>query len=286
MINSIKFSVLISIIVMFSLFASGMGIFSNSGTGSYEYKSIRGKSVQIYGKGIYHQMSVEVAPQGIAQDYVTFFIAVPMLLISLNFTKKGSLKGKFIFSGVLGYFLVTYLFYLSMAMYNSLFIIYVILLSTSFFAFIINLLSFNFNSLPNRFNSNTPIKFAGLFLTFVSCIIGLLWLSILVPPLLDGTIIPIQAEHYTTLIVQGFDLSILLPSAFISGVLIIKKSAYGYLMAPISLVFLSLIMTALIAKIIAMGLAGFNIIPVVFIIPVICITAIYILYLFLKNIKN
>jgi hypothetical protein len=64
-------SILTCIMVATGLLAAGMGIFSNAGNGPYKYSSIRGKEVLIYGKGIYRHMSAEVAPQGIAQDYVS-----------------------------------------------------------------------------------------------------------------------------------------------------------------------------------------------------------------------
>jgi len=97
--------------------------------------------------------------------------------------------------------------------------------------------------------------------------IALLWLSIIVPPLIDGSIIPKSVEHYTTLTVQGFDLSIFHPIAFISGLLLLKKRPFGYFMSSVTIVFLSLLMTALLAKIIAMAIVGVNVVPAVFIIP-------------------
>jgi hypothetical protein len=84
---------------------------------------------------------------------------------------------------------------------------------------------------------------------------------------LDGTIIPVQVEHYTTLIVQGLDLGILLPAAVICGLRWIKKKPFGYLLAPVYFVFLSILMTALTAKVLAMAYLGYNAIPAIFVIP-------------------
>jgi hypothetical protein len=105
-------------IALVATVATSMGIFSTGGPGNYEHTSIRGKVVAIYGKGLYKHMSAEVAPQGIAQDYVTLFIGVPLLLISLFLARSGSLKGRFWLAGTLAYFLVTYLFYTVRSMYN------------------------------------------------------------------------------------------------------------------------------------------------------------------------
>ncbi len=102
-----------------------------------------------------------------------------------------------------------------------------------------------------------------------SILIALLWLSVIVPPLLDGSIYPDILQHYTTLIVQGFDLGLLLPLAFVAGWQWNRGKMIGWHLGPVYIVFLGILMTALSAKIIAMRLSGVNIIPSVFIIPTI-----------------
>jgi hypothetical protein len=276
-------TILVICIAIVAAIASSMGVFTNDGVGAYPYQTIRGETIQIYGKGIYKHMSANVAPQGIAQDYVTLFIGVPLLLIALMWAKKGSLKGRFLLAGVLGYFFVTYLFYLAMGMYNYLFLAYSFLMGTTFFAFALTLLSFDLEATPSVFSEKTPTKFTGGFLIFGAFSIASLWLSVVIPPLLDGSIIPKDVEHYTTLIVQGMDLGLLLPLSLVSGWLLIKKTPFGYLMGTTYLIFLSLLMTALCAKIIAMGLLGSNIFPVIFIIPTFMLVAVISATLLLKN---
>lgn len=269
-----------------AVFATLTGILSSGGPGTFEYESIRGQTILIYGEGIYKHMSAEVAIQGIAQDYVTLFAAIPTLLISLFYSVKKSLIARFILAGTLGYFFVTYLFYLVMGMFSYLFLVYTFLFGASFFALSFTLLSFDIDKIPESFSYNAPINFAGGFLIFNAFAIGFLWLGIVVPPLLDGSIYPLEVEHYTTLIVQGLDLGLLLPIAFYSGVQLIRKRPVGYLLTPVYLIFLSLMMTALVAKIIYMGIDGYNIIPVVFIIPVFAITAIVLSILMLKDFNH
>lgn len=260
-------SVLVVIILLLGLLATLAGIWSSQRSGQYTYTSIRGKSVLIYGKGLYKHMSAEVAPQGIAQDYVTLFVGIPLLIISLLLAKNGSWKGRYLLSGTLGYFLVTYLFYTVMAMYNVLFLVYVCLLGTSFYAFILSLRSLDAGSLPGIFKASAAFNWIGAFLIFSACSIALLWLSIILPPLMDGSVIPVQAEHYTSLVVQGLDLGILLPAAVICGISLILRKTQGYLFAPVYLVFLSLLMIALTAKVMTMDNLGYEVIPVIFIIP-------------------
>ncbi|MBN1482403.1 hypothetical protein EH223_10220 [candidate division KSB1 bacterium] len=274
---------LVFAIIVLAALTTLVGIFSKAGPGEYEYESIRGQTVTIYGKGIYQHMSADVAIQGSAQDVVTLLVAIPLLLISWIGAGKGSLKSRFVLAGTSGYFMVTFLFYTAMAMYNSLFVLYVSLLALSFFTLTLSLLSFDMAELPSFFGNRTPIKFVTGFLLFNTITIALLWLSIVVPPLLNGTIYPEAVQHYTTLIVQGLDLGLLLPTGFVAAVLFMKKRPMGYLLAPTYIIFLSILMTALTAKLVAMALQGVNVIPAVFIIPAINIVAIFCACLLLRN---
>ena len=275
---------LVVLIALFATIATTTGIFSKEGPGKYEYKSIRGRVVTIYGKGLYKDMSAEVAPQGIAQDIVTLLAGIPLLIVSLLLATKGSQKGRYMLAGTLGYFLVTYLFYTVMGMYNKLFLVYVILMGLSFYAFIITMLSFDTVKLKYLIARSTPVKATGGFLIFTSVSIAFLWLNIVVPPLLTGQVVPVEAEHYTTLIVQGLDLGILLPAAFISGISWIRRTRMGYLFAPVYFIFLSLLMTALSAKVIAMFILGYNVVPVIFIIPTFNILTVTCTGAILKNV--
>lgn len=196
-------TVLVLITALVSIAAAAAGILTDYGSGAYEYDSIRGDTITIYGKGLYQHMSAETAIQGIAQDYVTLFLAVPVLLISLFFARKGSVKGRFLLAGTLGYFFVSYLFYLLLAMYNPMYTAYTVILGASFFALALTLMSFDLNSIAALFGKNTPVRLAGGFLMFIVITIALLWLGVVLPPLFDGSVYPKQLEHYTTLVVQG-----------------------------------------------------------------------------------
>lgn len=272
-------------IVVLAGAAAIIGIFWSFGDGPFIYQSIRGLDIEIYGKGIYHHMPSDVAIQGIAHDYVTLFIAIPLLLISLIGYLKKSIRLQFLLSGVLGFIFVTYWFYTAMGMYNFLFLCYVALMGLSFFG--VFLLTRKLEQMSNyRFSEKTPAKLVGGFLMINAVAIAFLWLGIVVPPLIDGTIYPAELNHFTTLIVQGFDLGLLLPISFVVGLMLYRKKRLGYLYSTIYLGFLSLLMTALTAKIIAMAMSGVNVIPSIFIIPSFNIITILCAYFMIKNVQS
>jgi len=279
-------TILIYILAILAAAATLTGILSDGGDGEYLYESVRGEWVTLYGKGIYRHMSAGVAIQGIAQDYVTLFIAVPMLLLSFRQNARGSISWRIVLLGTLGYLFVTYLFYLVMAMYNALFLVYSALCGISFFGLMMVALSFNRNGLLAVLNRIRYAVFGAWFLIINSLTIAMLWLSMVLPPLADGSIYPKALEHYTTLIVQGIDLALLLPLSFISGSLLLKKIPLGYLMTPAYLVFLSLLMTALVAKLVYLGIKGYSVMPAIYIIPLLTLVSITGSILFLIDIKK
>lgn len=151
--------------------------------------------------------------------------------------------------------LITYMMYTFIAMYNRLFLAYVLLMSASFCTLILTLMGFEIEKVKSRFGKAFPIRFAGNYLLISTTIIGLLWLARIIPSIINGSV-PAEVELGTTLTVQAFDLAFFLPGMFISGLLLIKREALGFLLAPIFTVTNALIMVALLSKGVSMQLAG------------------------------
>jgi prepilin signal peptidase PulO-like enzyme (type II secretory pathway) len=86
-------------------------------------------------------------------------------------------------------------------------------------------------------------------------------------PLLTGTLYPAGIAHFTTMIVQGFDLALFLPPSALAGYAYLRRHDVGDLLAPIYAVFLSLQMLALLAKIGWMQVVGVSAGPALAIIP-------------------
>ena len=228
-------TIMVLCIVILSLVACLTGLFSKGGTGEYEYKTINNEMVKISGLGLYKNDSVDVMAQGKASDLVTLVMGIPLLLVSLYFTRKGSFRAKFVLTGTLGYFLYTFMSYTFLWMYNSFFIIYVALMSLSLFSFILAMMSFDIETITSNFKENLPVKFIGGFQIFLAFAVGMLWLGKIAPSIFKGTV-PMGLGHYTTLVIQGMDLGIVIPGAIMSGILLIKRNPYGYLLSSVLIV--------------------------------------------------
>jgi hypothetical protein len=284
--NQKPISVFVLLITILSIVATSYAIFSNQGPGQFEYKSIFGETVSIYGKGLYKHDSVSMAAQAIAQDYVTLFLGVPLLLFSLYLSRKGLLKGHLLLTGTLGYFLYTYVSYSFLSMYNSMFLVYVLLMSTSFFAFTLAMMSFEITNLPLFFKAKLPVKFIGGFLLFASFVFGMMWLGKIVQPLINHTP-TVGIEHYTTLVIQALDLGFVVPVGFVAGILLIKRKPFGYLLASVIIIKDITLLTALSAMIFLQIQAGVEVSSAIeAFVLLLNIIVIYLMFLILKNVKE
>ena len=100
---------MLSLIVAVAAAAAALiGIFSTEGPGPFTYESIRGEEVLVHGIGVYKHMPADVAIQGIAQDWITLVLAVPVLLFCALRLPRFSRVGKLIHAGTVTYFFIGY----------------------------------------------------------------------------------------------------------------------------------------------------------------------------------
>ncbi|KAF0092591.1 MAG: hypothetical protein FD141_775 [Fusobacteria bacterium] len=277
---------LIITILILATFTSLMGLLSSKGSGSYDYTSINGEIVEIYGKGIYKNDSVSVVAQGKASDIVTLFLAIPILAFATIYSLKGSLRARLLLTGTLGYFLYTYMSYSFLWNYNPLFIVYVILMSTSMFAFILSLMSFDVEKIPSMFKEKLPIRFLAGFQFFIALMLGLLWLGKISSSIFSEAI-PVGLEHYTTLVIQAMDLGFIVPIAVISGVLLLMRKPFGYLFTSIIIIKAITMLTSITAMIINSYLSGVVVNPIeVIVFSAFNLLAIIAFVILIKNINE
>lgn len=276
-------SILVFSIALISLAVTLVGIISNGGPGPYQFSSIYGESVTIYGKGLYQHESLKLGPQTRGQDVVTLLVGIPLLVSSLVKARKGSLKARLLLAGTIGYFLYTYMMYMFIH-YNPLFLAYVIIMALSLYAFILTLMSFDMEKLRLSFNEKLPVKFLAFFQLFIAVILTGLWLSDLIPALINGSV-PRALQHYHCLPIYAMDLGLAVPTLLISAYLLIKRNSFGYLLTAIMSIKSITLLTALSAMGIAAVLEGAQMSKEMLIFPAFNVIAIFAVYLLLKNIK-
>lgn len=253
--------VLSLLIALLAAFAAGIGVLPGEGE-PFPFTTLHGETVMIHGRGIYAFDSVSGAAQVSAGDAVTLALGIPLLLVSAWLAGRGSLRGRLLLAGVLGYFLYTYVSIVFLAAYNNLFLVYTALFSLSLFALIGALASFDLAELAARFHRPAARLPVAVFLFLLAGFLLLNWVgNLILPSLLSGQP-PVLLESYTTLVIQALDLGLVVPVAILTGVLLLKRNPLGTLLASVVLVKGFMMSAAISAMIVGMLRAGVEVSPV------------------------
>jgi hypothetical protein len=224
---------LLPLIGLLALFAASMGLLYQRAGQPYAYTNHRGETVMINGQGLYYYDTVSSAAQQQGNDVVTLTVGLPLLAISTWLAFRGSLRGRLLLTGTLGFFLYTYMSMAMLTSYNALFLVYVALFSLSLYAFILSMMAFDLENLPSHFSEHLPRGWIAGLMFLVGGFLVLAWLGRIVQPLLQGETPAL--ENTTTLVIQAMDLALIAPLAILSGVLLLRRSAWGYLLVSVTL---------------------------------------------------
>ena len=187
----------------------------------------------ITGHGLYYYDTVSSAAQMQGNDLITLVVGLPLLVISTWLAFRGSLRGRLLLTGTLGFFLYTYMSMSMLTAYNVLFLVYVALLALSLYAFILSMLSFDLEDLPRHFSKKLPRGWIAGVLFTVGGFLSLAWIGRVVPELINPRT-PAALENTTTRVIQAMDLALIAPLAILSGILMLRRSEWGYLLASVT----------------------------------------------------
>ena len=224
---------LIPLIFLLALFAAGMGLFYDTPGQPFPLTNFRGEPVMINGHGLYYYDTLSTAAQMQGNDLITLVLGLPLLAISTWQAFRGSLRGRLLLTGTSGFFLYTYLSMSVLTAYNALFLVYVALFALSLYAFILSMLSFDLADLPRYFSPRLPRRWIAGVLFAVGGFLFLAWIGRVVPELLNPEL-PAALENTTTRVIQALDLALIVPLAVLAGVLLLRRSAWGYLLASVA----------------------------------------------------
>jgi hypothetical protein len=262
-----------------------MGLFHQTPGQTYPLTSFRGEKVLINGHGLYYYDTFSTAAQMQANDLITLVVGLPLLIASTWMAFRGSLRGRLLLTGTLGFILYTYMSMSMLTAYNSLFLVYVALFGLSLYAFILSMLSFDLDDLPRHFSTRLPRSWIAAVLFAMGGFLFLAWMGRIVPPLLQNTVPAL--ENTTTLVIQAMDLVLIMPLAILSGVLLLRGTAWGYLLASITVLkglTMALAVSTMGINMALNGVADSSILIIIFIILTILnfISAV----ILLKNVKS
>ena len=229
-----KYKTLLYALIWFLvLVATATGAFYQTRDGPIEFVTVRGEKATFQGSGLYQYDPASLANEGIIWDAINLFIGLPLFAIAIYLSARHSLRGRLLLGGLLCYFFYVYLMYATMMAFNRLFLAYVAIFSLSMVAFILNLQDIDVSRLPSQVSERFPRRlFAGYTITLSVALIAL-WSRLILPMMILNQFPPELAGR-NTLETQALDMGLIVPLALATGILLLRRSPWGYFLAAIS----------------------------------------------------
>src|SRR6266487_900396 len=234
--NKRTLTVFTGVILLLVLVAAATGVFYQTAGAHINFVTVRGEHATYQGSGLYYYDPASVALEGVVWDVIDLCLALPLLVVAIVLTWRGSLRGQLLLGGMLFYFFYKYMQYAIMLSFNPLFLVYVAIFALSAVAFFLNLGCIKVSSLPAHISADFPRWLFIVFTLVMSAALIVLWLGRIIPYTLAGRF-PDELAGMTTLVTQAFDLGIVVPLLLSTAILLWRRSAWGYLLAGISLTF-------------------------------------------------
>lgn len=216
--------------------AAATGIFYTTAGPRIEHVTVRGEHATFQGSGLYRYDPAAVAREGTVWDVINLVVGVPLLMVAAVMTRRGSLRGRLILTGLAAYFFYVYLQYATMLTLNPLFLVYVAIFALSAVLFCVSLARIDVARLPEHITARFPRRLFIGFSFVLSGALVFLWTSRVMSIMQAGRY-PDAIAGMTALVSQAVDLGMVVPLAIGAGVLLLRRSPWGYLLAAVVLIF-------------------------------------------------
>jgi len=230
-----KSHVLISAVVfVLVLVATATGVFYQTPGSPIEYTTVRGEHAIFQGTGLYRYDPAWFALEGVVWDVINLCIGLPLFAAAIYASQRNSLRGRLLLGGLLFYFVYVYLMYATGVAFNRLFLVYVAVFGLSAIAFFLNLSGIDVARLPAQISAHFPRRVFTGFTFVMSAVLIFLWLGCILPIMVADRFPP-DLAGVSTLESQSLDLGMIVPLLLSTGILLWRRSPWGYLLASIGL---------------------------------------------------
>jgi hypothetical protein len=155
--------------------------------------------------------------QAVAQDIVNVVIVMPLMAFFTWRALRGSTASYLVWLGFLTYTVYNYFIYTFSIHFGPLFLLWVAVLGTAIFALVSGAISLDANAVANAVDFRKERLAAG-FLMVTAALFAALWLSDIIPALVDGTAPTAATDvNLPTNPVHVLDLAFFLPAVAIVG---------------------------------------------------------------------
>lgn len=190
----------------------------------------------LFWEGFYRD-NAWVTTQFRGADAVRLLLFVPLFLGAIVYGKRGSLKAELLWLGLLWTLLYDYAFYLFAAVFNELFIVYVVLLAMPLLFLLLAVPAVDPVSVKASFSEKTPLRPIAVYLAMVALVLGGMWLAQTIGFLFTGDVPPsIVDSGHPTAVVFALDLGLLVPGLVWAAIALWRKHPWGYVLGSLMLV--------------------------------------------------
>jgi len=170
-------------------------------------------------------------------DLVTLVLVVPGLIAATLLARRGSVRARLIWGGLLGYGVYNFAFYVFGAAFNDLFLAHVVAFSASIFALIAWAAELDARAIAARFDARTPRRAVAVLLLAVATVFATLWTTFSIAYAVRGHLTLGAATLPGMHLVFALDLSLMAPSMAIGGVWLWRRLPWGSVLATALCVF-------------------------------------------------
>ena len=222
------------LIFLLVLVATATGIFYCTPGSPIEYVTVPGQQAVFQGSGLYRYDPAWFAREGLVWDVINLFIALPLFAVAIYLSQRKSTRGRLLLGGLLFYFFYVYIMAMAGYALNRMFLASVTIFALSAVAFFLNLHSIDVARLPAEVSAQFPRRLFIGFTFVLSAVLTFLWLGRIIPIMVNDRF-PADMTGLTTLVSQGIDLGMVVPLMVSTGILLWRRSPWGYLLAGISI---------------------------------------------------
>ena len=165
-------------------------------------------------------------------DWVTLVVAAPLLLIGLRRTAVGSVQGLLLWLGLIGFALYNYAFYLFGAALNAFLPVYVVAVVLAATVLILALSQIDASQFAHSVRPTAPVRLLGGSLVFIAVGLASAWIAMGAAYVFAGRPTPVEPEAFK--LVAALDLSLMVPTLGIGGVLLWRRRPWGLVISAIA----------------------------------------------------
>lgn len=169
-------------------------------------------------------------------DLVTLVTAVPLLLLAITYSARGSVRARLLWLGTLYYMVYNYAFYVFGLHVTKLYLPIIAAFTLSGFAFALGTGNLDVEAIGHRFSPRTPGKLIAAYLFYVAAMVSFLWISQWVKFLLTGHVPDVNGSQFAYQVIAAVDLSFMVPLQITAAYLLWRRRPWGCVLSVVALV--------------------------------------------------